>query len=102
MEPPPLAARLVARRQELNLSRREVAARTSLSRSHVLYIERGDSRPGDIALQRLATGLNLDLDELKALRLTPKEHLRHSVMQIEDHTLREHILRQIDDDRNNP
>ena len=57
-------ARLAARRQALRLSRRACAARAGISRTTLMYLERGTQQPSARTLARLAAALDLPVAQL--------------------------------------
>jgi len=67
-EPAPIHDRLASRvrglRAALGLSLDELAARSGVSRSMISLIERGQSSPTAVVLERLAVGLNVSLASL--------------------------------------
>jgi transcriptional regulator with XRE-family HTH domain len=66
--PPPLAERIAGRvrqlRSALGLSLDELAGRSGVSRSMISLIERGESSPTAVVLEKLAVGLNVSLASL--------------------------------------
>jgi transcriptional regulator with XRE-family HTH domain len=59
-----IAARVRALRQERGLSLEAMAARCDVSRSMLSLIERGESNPTAVVLERIATGLGVPLASL--------------------------------------
>jgi transcriptional regulator with XRE-family HTH domain len=59
-----IAARVKALRKQLHLSLEDLAARSSVSRSTISLIERGEGNATAVVLEKLATGLGLPLAAL--------------------------------------
>jgi transcriptional regulator with XRE-family HTH domain len=59
-----IAARVRALRSSLRLSLDELAARSGVSRSMISLVERGESSPTAVVLEKLATGLGVMLADL--------------------------------------
>lgn len=61
-----IASRVAALRAELDLSLDSLAAKCAVSRSMISLIERGESSPTAVVLEKIAAGLGVSLSELFA------------------------------------
>src|SRR5579884_4074235 len=79
-----IAARVRELRTELSLSLDALAAKSDVSRSMISLIERGESSPTAVVLEKLAAGLNTTLGALFDAPPSTKESLAEPVARQKD------------------
>jgi transcriptional regulator with XRE-family HTH domain len=64
MQEKPIGHRLRLLRAERGLTLREAAKRAGVAKETISYIERGETRPSDLTLAKLAKAYDVPLEEL--------------------------------------